>query len=666
MTDKTPSPIKALSSKDRRPSPIQYMRAMRPHLFSDSIERQEPILTETILEYQLDTLTSRSQEHDFEKFVHALAEREICPNLVPQTGPTSGGDSKSDAITHPVAETLVDRWFWGSASLVRSERWAFAFSLKKDWRSKVQDDVKKLAGLDTKPDRICFISNQFVRDKTRAEVEEALKQAHGIPVTIYDRQWIVRRVIDRGHHQLAIDTLHIAVPPSKEVRLGPNDAARKAELNALLIQLKAPDEHHPNEYTLAEDYLHAAYLARSLEHPQYETRHYHEQSIRFAKSFGSQDQIFRALYDYAWSAFWWFEDEAKTREIFIEIVEILKTTKEIEYFEKANNLWSLLYGSEMEQTGKLSEPSQQRRQVLISGLEYITAQPGKPNAALQAKTTRAMLGLTESLQEKNINEAQQHIKSLCQHIKDSKGLLHYPADRYCDSLLSIGNYIGELPGYDDLVDTIQEITAIRHGETAQGRVVLKRAGQLQEAGRVTDAISAYKKAQILLSKQETIRACAVAMYQCGTSYEHEGLLWAARNEVANSARLALREISGDDCWLSLAVRCSMKLAWIELQLGRLPWVLAWYYTAQNLRTNLLKTEDRETYEHIQKEIAMLDGMTAFLFLKTSLAQLQHLTQLPDTLENIGLFFAEYALLYALAVLSHPPVPSASWAVEGCV
>lgn len=135
MTDKTPSPIKALSSKDRRPSPIQYMRAMRPHLFSDSIERQEPILTETILEYQLDTLTSRSQEHDFEKFAHALAEREICPNLVPQTGPTSGGDSKSDAITHPVAETLVDRWFWGSASLVRSERWAFAFSLKKDWRS---------------------------------------------------------------------------------------------------------------------------------------------------------------------------------------------------------------------------------------------------------------------------------------------------------------------------------------------------------------------------------------------------------------------------------------------------------------------------------------------------------------------------------------------------
>jgi site-specific recombinase XerC len=38
-----------------------------------------------------ETDTSRSQEVKFERFARRLAEREICPNLLPQTGPTGGG-----------------------------------------------------------------------------------------------------------------------------------------------------------------------------------------------------------------------------------------------------------------------------------------------------------------------------------------------------------------------------------------------------------------------------------------------------------------------------------------------------------------------------------------------------------------------------------------------
>lgn len=37
-------------------------------------------------------MTSRSQEVAFATFARYLAEQEICPNLLPQTGPSGGGD----------------------------------------------------------------------------------------------------------------------------------------------------------------------------------------------------------------------------------------------------------------------------------------------------------------------------------------------------------------------------------------------------------------------------------------------------------------------------------------------------------------------------------------------------------------------------------------------
>lgn len=98
-----------------------------------------------MLEYHLGTLTSRSQEADFARFAMRLAQREVCPNMLPQTGPTGGGDSKADAETYPVADGLSLVWHTGLGREAATERWAFAFSAMKEWRPKVRSDVAKIA-----------------------------------------------------------------------------------------------------------------------------------------------------------------------------------------------------------------------------------------------------------------------------------------------------------------------------------------------------------------------------------------------------------------------------------------------------------------------------------------------------------------------------------------
>ena len=139
------SPLnQAIDPQNFRPS--EFMRARRPELFSDSKVIGEPRLSPEVFEYHLDTLTSRKQETEFEHFCRRLAEKEICPNILPQTGPTGGGDSKVDAETYPVSDATSLRWYEGLGREAAQERWAFAFSAKKTWRSKVQSDVKGIAG----------------------------------------------------------------------------------------------------------------------------------------------------------------------------------------------------------------------------------------------------------------------------------------------------------------------------------------------------------------------------------------------------------------------------------------------------------------------------------------------------------------------------------------
>ena len=163
----TPQEAKAGEVNDFLPS--EFMRGRRPELFSDSRMIGEPHLTREVFENHLNTLTNRKQENDFEYFCRRLAEKELCPNLLPQTGPTGGGDSKVDAETYPVADEIVLRWYQGSPREASQERWGFAFSAKKKWRPKVQSDVEGIVNTDRDYKLIYFITNQFVRDKARAE-----------------------------------------------------------------------------------------------------------------------------------------------------------------------------------------------------------------------------------------------------------------------------------------------------------------------------------------------------------------------------------------------------------------------------------------------------------------------------------------------------------------
>jgi hypothetical protein len=177
-------------------------------------------------------MTSKKHEIAFEHFCKRLVEQELCPNLIAQTGPTGGGDSKVDSETYPVSERISMRWYQGLPHSSGEERWAFAFSAKREWRSKVRADIESIVSTKRGYTLIYFITNQYVKEKSRSQVEDQLSGKFKVKVRILDQTWLLKCVFEHHREAIAIETLHLDVSSKKSVLSGPRDLVRTEQLRA--------------------------------------------------------------------------------------------------------------------------------------------------------------------------------------------------------------------------------------------------------------------------------------------------------------------------------------------------------------------------------------------------------------------------------------------------
>ena len=113
-----------------------------------------------------------------------------------------------------MSEAIALAWFVGTGTLSATERWAFAFSAKREWRPKLKSDIAKIVSTDRKYSKAFFVSSHHVPDKARAAAEDQLRNAYGLDVRILDRTWMLDRVFDGRLEELAIEDWHQHVSPA--------------------------------------------------------------------------------------------------------------------------------------------------------------------------------------------------------------------------------------------------------------------------------------------------------------------------------------------------------------------------------------------------------------------------------------------------------------------
>lgn len=611
-----------MAKMENKFSPKEFLRARRPERFSDSIIEESAMLDRSILEYQLVSLTSRKQEINFEKFAHRLAERTICPNLVPQTGPTGGGDSKVDTETYPVADSLSMIWYEGIGQEAASERWAFAFSAKKQWQPKVRDDVKKIVETDRGYKKAFFISNQFISDQNRAKMEDELRKQYSLDVRILDCTWILDKIFENKLEDLVIEELDLEISTRREVQKGPLDIQRERKLDDLERKIENAIQQGNHGFGLVKDCLDSAIYSRSLERPRLEIDGRFERAERIARQYGTPHQILECAYEKTWTTYWWHEDFIETTRLYAFVESLAKDSRNVYDLELLHNLWFLLYG--MTVSGKLTDEVtlfQNRTETLLAELERLSKEETRPSTSLQAKTLSLQMQL--ALKQYKKEPVDEILTSLQNVIQQAERLPGYPLEPLVEILTELGEFLEDVPAYELLFETIVKISSAHKGEISGARLLLKRGEQQLEANRPYEAIKSLGRTFAGLYKHESREDAIFALYLCACAYEKIELLWASRGTLLNAAALAINDFWKYGDVTPLLAACINRLKWAELQLGRFPHILAWHEADKIVRTVLVE-QGYEGQGLTEKE-QDFDAILGMLLLKTDIWDLKSLT-----------------------------------------
>ena len=623
------------------------MRYRHPDLFSDTLVDSTHWLPKQMFEYHLETLTSRKQEYQFEHFCRKLAEREICPNLRVQTGPTGGGDSKVDTETYPVAGRITERWWIGSPS-AGAERWAFAFSAKKDWKPKVKADVKNILSTGRDYKLIYFFTNQFVSDKERSTNEDILSKEVEIPVHIIDRAWIVEKVYesDNRHIEAYFAALGVEdVRREKTARRGPRDTARLEELDKLDKQVSDPSNYQNARYQLVEDCLRSAILARSLERPRNEVDRRFAIADRIAQEVDYFQQRLRIAYNRAWTAYWWYEDYTECNHYYEKAEQYALTSVQSQDVGLLVNLWMLLLTSVNAELidGRVSKISCRSRS-LANVLETLAADSTRPNNALQARTSLILMRTTRALHDRNSNEENKAWQELTEVVEKSDNLGAYSVEHLFDLVGELGEYF-DSPAFDALYDKLADVMRKRRSDGAAGIAYVKRAQQKMKHNRQYEAIQWFGRAEELLMKEEYREQLVTTLIGASYAYECAGLPWAARNKALAAVERSLATFIEEGQVISEALIALNRIVWIELRLGRIPHILDAITLANSIAAHLDLSEDhRIAYT---EELQMQEWVLGIHLLNLPLEALPEVASLPSSLKRLELDSARMALLFAL-------------------
>jgi len=621
------------------------MRAKRPYLYSDSQNTDAYRLGQSELSHQLDSLTDRNQHRDFENFARKICEREICPNLRPQTGPEGGGDGKVDTETYPVDTKISERWYVGDATS-RQEKWAFAFSAKKAWSDKVRSDVKGIVETKRGYTKIIFVTSRPTRARDRLRIEDELKTKHGVPVTILDREWLIDRVFEHNHKDLAFEHLNAGKHDPESVKLGPRDFERQQELDEIEDRLTKLGDATSDRTQAVSDTFEAASLSRHLEKPRYETEGRFLRAIDFAKKYGAKYQLLRATYGQAWTRFWWFDDVIGMLDLYEEVEQIAFETDHAHHISKVCNLHQLIVGrvvNGLESSSDLLLETRTAR--LKTKLVELVADKSSPNNSLHAETLLLFHTLNEKALAGEHSNFDETWLGLSDIIDRAKGLGEFPAGLVDSMVEALMPVVPESEVFDALLEKLAEFLAERDKERTAGELYLRQGERKLNAEKPIDAIKSLGRAVVNFMKDESKEEQTQALYYLAVAYRGAGLLWAARGAalaaVGQASALSEKE---SEFRIEIVPTYSL-FTMLSLQLGHITDFVRGIQFLRTLNELLPLTDESRT--RLEEKLVEYDRLLACLLIDLPDHQIQRLTRLPDILEQSLLFTARAALLYRL-------------------
>ena len=186
------------------------------------------------------------------------------------------------------------------------ENWAFAFSIKSDWKEKCEHDVNSILSTKRNFKKIFFVSNQLISSKKRADILDKYKDK--VEVRVLDLEWLLSSVIDNRCLNLVEELLHINCRKNVTNTLGPNDYKRDLRLKELEKSLEDNKNNKELYQKNAINSLEIANLYCQLDRPFDEAKNKFDIAINLARNVGLKPLLKNVYYDLAWKMLYWYEN----------------------------------------------------------------------------------------------------------------------------------------------------------------------------------------------------------------------------------------------------------------------------------------------------------------------------------------------------------------------
>ena len=551
-----------------------------------------------------------------------------------------------DSETYPVDQSIADRWYVGNASAA-SGRWGFAFSIKEDWASKVRSDVASALSTGRGYAMIFFVTSRYAPDRRRSLLEDELSRTAGAPVTILDRTWILEKIYGNDRLDLAIEALGLTPDRTAEqIRIGPRDAERLRRLEELDRQIGDPLRYVSARYSLAEDCLNSALLARGLERPRAEVEARFRQTRRIADEVGVANQRLRVLYHEAWTAHWWHQDLATLLENHLAIEALATGTDDADDVEKLGTLAKLLTAATRSGLLDASRIGLAERLAAVER-EYrrLAADRTRPNTALQARFGLELIEIENAAVAADAGRLEAAWRRIAAFAPESEPLLSFPLERTVRLCEHRGTLLPGRDAHDVALDAFLPVLERRRSQAAAGTALLRRGLQRLEKGNAYDAIRLLGRAELKLAKEEYRGDLVTCLHGLAVAYDRAGLPWAARTKTLLAADQGFAILRDEGDVPSSLVTSLYKLTVAELKLGRVQQAIAaWRHLATI--SSQLKLGEAEV-SALREDLSLLDFMLGYLLLRAPEADLRAMERLPDALARVGLPRSRMLLLWAL-------------------
>ena len=353
-----------------------------------------------------------------------------------------------------------------------------------------------------------------------------------------------------------------------------------------------------------------------------------ERYLRLAREYGTSLDQANALYECAWTIFWWYPDNNRFYDYYTQFEALTVSMDNPYLFQKLITLWINLFNLH----SKGFDVNIDAHKDKINSLyKVLTADENMPNRTLLA---RAAYQLIRLFGEDNIEDV---VKDYIDIVQKSNGSLEV-------DLLSISKIICDTPilqtspSYDELFELIVA-TLAREKENAEASRMLAKRGHQIAKSQPYRGIEYFSRTLSGFYNESNRHNLVSVIIEMADLFEQIGLFWAARNYYMNALSYSISQYMKTGEVSIIFALAAYKLKWLELLQGRVIYAAEMHVIesiAKSLYPRKLNIEDDKFEACLACECFLIP-----------FEQIHYLDRLPSYFDNRGLPLAAIAAKYEL-------------------